>query len=447
VQAQAAFGGSSAQNAEKNKYLRLATFRAARTDWWAYSAASCVVVAGPIAGFSQEERQALEGYLRSGGNLALLEDQIADKDFLAAYRKGVLDSAPIKVGRGRLVRLQSAASKIQIPEITPRTFARFGIVMAPSGEQSMGSTLLRRTGVWFKFPRLRWLMIWLAIYLLIVGPINFAILRRLKRMEWGWTTMCVLAALFAAGFYLSGSARRPKNYTVDTATIYWMDGRSPVALEDVGVRVSAPERGDVRLAVKDDVVVIPGALRSADEPEVEIGASMLNKARLLQGWNMELGSATVVQLPMLRWSLEDLSFQGFHRFAGTVHWTSQTKLKNETGVAFREAMLFDFSANRQYLLPAMAPAQEIDLAEVKFADIWTPERQPNNYFARPYYFAGSDTIPPFSIAEVPYEGFQILDSGQMFAGLSDTPVPGADLTPAAVHRSTTALTLIYLGDR
>jgi hypothetical protein len=447
VQAQVAFGGSSAQNAEKNKYLRLATFREARADWWAYSAASCVVLAGPIAGFSQQERQALEGYLRSGGILALLEDQVADKDFLAAYRTGVLDSAPIKVGRGRLVRLQSIASKIPIPEVTPRTFARFGIVMAPTGEQSMGGTLLRRTGVWFKFPRLRWLIIWLAIYLLIVGPINFAILRWFKRMEWGWTTMCVLAALFAAGFYLSGSARRPKNYTLDTASIYWMDGRSPVALEDVGVRVSAPERGDVRLAVNDDVVVIPGARRSADEPEVEIGASMLNKARLLQGWNMEVGSATVVRMPMLRWSLEDLSFQGFHRFAGTVRWTSQTKLKNETGVAFREAMLFDFSANKQYLLPAIAPGEEIDLARMKIADIWTREHVPNNHFGIPFDFTRTDIIPPFSVAEVPYSGLQLLNRGQMFAGLSDTPVPGADLTPAAVHRSTTALTLVYLGDR
>jgi hypothetical protein len=447
VQAQIAFGGSSAQNAEKNKYLRLATFREARADWWAYRAASCVVLAAPIAGFSQGERDALEGYLRSGGVLALLEDQVADKDFLAAYRTGTLDSAPIKVGRGRLIRLQSVGSKIAIPEAARRTFARFGLEVSPSGEQSMGDALLQRTGVWFRFPRLRWLIAWLAIYLLIVGPINFAILRWLKKLEWGWTTMCVLAALFAAGFYLSGSARRPRNYTVDNATIYWMDGRSPVALEDMGVRVSAPARGDVRLAVNDDVVVIPGAARAEDEPEVEVGADMLSKARLLQGWNMEIGSPTLVQMPMLRWSFEDLSFEGFHRFPGTVHWTSPTKLRNETGVAFRQAMLFDFSANRQYLLPAMGPGQEIDLAEMKFGDIWTPDRQPNVQFATRNDFAKPDTIPPFSVAEVPYGGFQILNTGQMFAGLSDEPVPDVDLEPAAVHRSATALTLLYLGDR
>jgi hypothetical protein len=447
VQAQVAFGGSSAENAEKNKYLRLATFREPRADWWAYSAASCVVLAGPLAGFSQGERQALEGYLRSGGILALLEDQVADKDFLGAYRHGDAGSAPIQVGRGKLVRLQSVGSRIQIPDVTGRTFGRFRLVVAPSGEQSMGGVLLRRTGVSFQFPRLRWLIIWLAIYLLMVAPINFAILRRLKRLEWGWTTMCVLAALFAAGCYLSAAARRPQNYTVDNATIYWMDGRSPVALEDVGVRVSAPSRGDVRLAVNDEVVVLPGALRSADEPEVEIGADMLNKARILQGWNIGMGLSTVVQLPMLRWSFEDLSFQGFHRFPGTVHWTSQTKLKNETGGAFREAMLFDFSANKQYVLPSMAPGQEVDLAEMKFADIWTPQREPNVQFPRQFNFTRTDTVTPFSAAEVPYSGFQIMNVGKMFAGLADEPVPGTELRPAAVRRSATVLTLVYLGDR
>ncbi|MGD0426109.1 MAG: hypothetical protein ABSC10_05255 [Candidatus Acidiferrales bacterium] len=450
VQAQIAFGGSSEANAEINKNRRLATFREPRADWWAYGAAQCVVLAGPIAGFSQAERQALEGYLRSGGVLALVEDQLGDKDFLAAYRHGDLDSVAIRVGRGQLVRLPNVGSVLRIPELPALSSwagGRFAFMAALAAGQQTGEALLRRTGVWFNFPRLRWLIIWLAIYVVVIGPINFFILRRLKRMEWGWATMCALAALFAAGFYLSGAARRPKNYTLDNATIYWMDGRSPVALEDVAVRVSTPERGDVRLAVNDDVVAIPGTLRSADEPEVEIGASMLNKARSLQGWNMDLGSPTVVQMPMLRWSFEDLGFQGFHSFAGTVHWTSQTKLKNETGMAFREAMLFDFSANKQYALSAIAPGEEIDLAGMKFADIWTPEHAPNNRFGIRIDSTRTDIIPPFSVAEVPYSGFQILNSGQMFAGLSDTPVSGTELEPAAVHRSATALTLVYLGER
>ena len=56
VEARVAFGGSGTENAEKNKNMRLATFRGARADWWAYGAARCVALAGPIAGFSQGER-------------------------------------------------------------------------------------------------------------------------------------------------------------------------------------------------------------------------------------------------------------------------------------------------------------------------------------------------------------------------------------------------------
>jgi hypothetical protein len=79
---------------------------------------------------------------------------------------------------------------------------------------------------------------------------------------------------------------------------------------------------------------------------------------------------------------------------------------------------------------------------MKFADVWTYERKPNNQFETFFDFPRTYSIPPFSVAEVPYSGFQIPSIGQTFAGLSDGPVPGADLRPVAVHRSATALTLV-----
>jgi hypothetical protein len=130
---------------------------------------------------------------------------------------------------------------------------------------------------------------------------------------------------------------------------------------------------------------------------------------------------------------------------GALDVADETEERN--GVAFRQAMVFDFSANKQYQLPAVAPGQEIDLAEMKFGEIWMPDRRPNAQFAAPYDFTRPETIPPFSVAEVPYDGFQILNTGQMFAGLSDEPLPGADVEPAAVDRSAISLTLVYLGDR
>src|SRR5579859_4738278 len=44
----------------------------------------------------------------------------------------------------------------------------------------------------------------LALYILVVGPINYLVLSRLKRRELAWVTVPVLVVVFSAGAYLSG---------------------------------------------------------------------------------------------------------------------------------------------------------------------------------------------------------------------------------------------------
>lgn len=46
---------------------------------------------------------------------------------------------------------------------------------------------------------------WLGLYILILGPLNYLVLRRLKRQEWAWVTIPVLVVLFTVAAYVSGS--------------------------------------------------------------------------------------------------------------------------------------------------------------------------------------------------------------------------------------------------
>jgi hypothetical protein len=456
VQSQIAFGENGSARSQMDSNLRLTTFRDARAEWWEYAPAKTVVLAGPISGFSNGELDALEKFTRDGGTLYLLEEETADKDFLGAYRQGAANPVVIRVGRGRLFRVRSAGSQ------------DFGRILAPDRRifhqspllPSQGTTvpLLNRIGVAFSFPRLRWLTIWLTIYLLVVGPLNFAILRRMKRLEWGWASVCVLAALFTGSFYFSGSARRPKNYTIDNATIYSLDDRSPVAVEHVGLRTTAPERADIQISVNDDVLVAPygGAQSGPSQGEqgVDIGAAMTDQARIQQGWDLGLGPPVIIRTPMLRWSFQDWYFEGFHKFPGTVHWTAAGKLKNETGVSFREAAYFDFTANRQYLFSQVAAGQEIDLAGASVSEIWVRTQLPNNqnqevlrYQEQQFRSEISGRNLPFSLAELPSWAIQIPKAGQVFAGVSDEPVPAAELQPSGAHRAATAVTVVYLGEK
>jgi len=382
-----------------------------------------------------------------------LEEETADKDFLTAYRQGATNPVATQVGRGHLLRVRSAASqdlgRLFGSGIDGRIMRQVPLMPL----QDSADPFLVRVGVAFSFPRLRWLTIWLTIYLLVVGPLNFAILRRMKRLEWGWASVCVLAALFTVGFYLSGSARRPKHYTLDNATIYSLDDRSPVAVENVGLRATAPRWGDVQIFVNDDVVVVPsGRVRyeqsqGEGEQGVDIGAAMTDKARIQKGWDLELGTPVILRTPMLRWSFQDWDFEGFRKFPGTVHWTAAGKLKNDTGMSFREAVYFDFTANEQYVFRRVAAGQEIDLTDASVFDIWERIKMPNGQFQETLHLKTSHEDGSFSITELPSWSYQIPKMAQVFAGVSGEPVPDAELQPSGVDRSAMALTVVYLGEK
>ncbi|MGA7625657.1 MAG: hypothetical protein WB630_08545 [Candidatus Acidiferrales bacterium] len=447
---QLSYGNNEKGNVVRNGNLHVVTFREPEKNWWSYTPARAVVFAAPISGLSSGERQAIENYLRCGGVLILVEDEIADSDFLTAYRHDPPKQDAILVGRGHLYRLQNLASKQLAQLFSTSPLARLGLLF---DSVYMSSPLLGRTGISFTFPRLRWLITWLAIYLVVVGPLNFFLLRRMKRLEWGWITVCILAAVFAIGFFLFGSARRPRNYTLDNATVYWMDSRSPISVANVGLRVSAPQRGDVSISLgQEDLVVSPSALRPGNSSDVDIGAMMTDKIRTELGWDVRVGPPIAVTWPMLRWSTQDFNFEGFHTFSGTVHWISPRRLKNDSGLTFREAIYLDYPENKQYLFSYVADGQEIDLATSASTRIYLSNRTAGDP-VRNLTWAGSGGNKSggrFSVAEIPYSTFQIGGYGPpfpVFAGLSDAPVPDVQVQVPATHRSQLALTLVYMDEK
>jgi hypothetical protein len=55
-------------------------------------------------------------------------------------------------------------------------------------------------------PPIGGLLLLLRRYILLIGPVNYLVLRRLDRREWAWVTMPILIVVFAAG--RTGSAPR-----------------------------------------------------------------------------------------------------------------------------------------------------------------------------------------------------------------------------------------------
>ncbi len=59
----------------------------------------------------------------------------------------------------------------------------------------------------------------LLLYILVVGPLNYVILRRLDRREWAYLTIPVLVLLFSGGAYVYGTVGRGGSATVSELSI------------------------------------------------------------------------------------------------------------------------------------------------------------------------------------------------------------------------------------
>ncbi len=423
AQSQIQFSGTIEDRVDKNRQITFEIVRDPREHWWAYAPASAVVLATPIAALTAEQRDALEEFLRRGGHLILMEHEIADANFLSAYRQGKAPPNGERVGKGMLFRLSEPGGS-QLGD----AFAGPNLKLLLAQNQRFGLTgnqtawYFSRFIAPFDFPRLRWVLIWLAVYTIILGPINFAVLRRMHRLEYGWISMCVLAFVFAAGFYVSSASRRPKDFALDNLAVYYMDGKSPLAAADYELRVSAPDRRNVSVSVADPAV-FTYFTPTSDEANSQIWSAMnQQRARLAPEFDIHLGPPSQMVLSLLKWSFQDLTMQGLHQFPGTVHLIAPNRLRNDTGQQFSEAVYIDRSANSIYALPPVASGQEIQLDTITPVPFQVRD-------ASGQFFPGDSG--KLSLQELAVRGaLGLASQARAFAGFSDGPALPVDLDVA-----------------
>ena len=421
AQSQIQFSGSIEERADKNRQTAFETVDDPRDHWWAYSAGSAIVLAKPTAAFTPAQRAALEGFVRGGGRLVLLEEEIADPTFLSAYRQGPAPPHGERVGKGTLFRV-SGLSADQLGDVFVGQNLQ-GILVETYTWRNSNQTgwLSRRFATSFDFPRLRWILIWLAVYIVMIGVLNFAVLRRLRRLEFGWISVCGLALLFAAGFYFSSASRHPKSFRLDNLATYYLDSRSPLAGAEYNLRISAPERRDVLVSVADPAVFTTSNF-AADEANSQIWAEM-NRQRTQERrrYDIRLGQSQI-ELPMLKWSFDDLDLEGLHEFSGAVHFVAPNRLRNDTGQRFDEAVYLDYNTNALYALPALALGGEIQLDTITPEPIYTKDGT-LQAGALPNRDSSKQPLQELAIAVA----FPFVRGGRVFVGLSDGPALPVEL--------------------
>nr|MBA3336651.1 hypothetical protein [Chloroflexia bacterium] len=204
----------------------------------------------------------------------------------------------------------------------------------------------------------------LGIYILAVAPLNYFILKRLRRLSWSWVTTLGLVLLFAAASYGIGQAIRGNEVIINRITIVRDGGGADPATARTYVALFSPSKSNYQVRVggeRADQVLLSAMPTSSDpwSPLARLGGG----GTVVQG-----GAAGVRDFGVAQWASRffmaehqpasppsvsaDLRFEG-DMLRGTV--------RNDAAAPLQDAYLF--LGSQTFPLGNLAPGQEIAIAE------------------------------------------------------------------------------------
>lgn len=95
----------------------------------------------------------------------------------------------------------------------------------------------------------------LALYIVLIGPINYLVLRRIDRREWAWVTMPVLVLVFGVGTYVVGMGLKGTDVIVDQLAIVRAAAGTDRGLAQAYVGIFSPNRQTFDVRVGDDALL------------------------------------------------------------------------------------------------------------------------------------------------------------------------------------------------
>jgi hypothetical protein len=200
--------------------------------------------ADDLAELDERQRDVLYAWVSLGGVL-MLDDAAAAGDLPDAWQPGPMGHAWADLGEIRLTdgqALSGAWDEIIQPTVigTPAAMGSTEMMVDPQQD------LARRAGL--DLPSITPLVLGIAVYAILLGPIVYFVLRRLRRLTLGWFVIPVVAVLTAGGVAVAGGGAL-RNGNPATATFLQDSAAGGYAMSNVLTFSDSGGRADVELPV------------------------------------------------------------------------------------------------------------------------------------------------------------------------------------------------------
>lgn len=217
------------------------------------TAVSYVVAAdGTLVDKSDDERGALLRWIRSGGTLIASQRDVTSlgDEFASGFvDETALESGRIVVGDVRALAL-GGWDRVFID--TPSVGTVVSYIDQNFGSLDAAAAAARPLSV----PALPWLVSGIALFVLLVGPVNFFVLRRTGKPELAWVTIPAASVIFFIAFLVVGQQSVEAEVYASAVALYQTEGG---IVGDGAVIVSAKAGRTVTLESSSQWAVAPSA--------------------------------------------------------------------------------------------------------------------------------------------------------------------------------------------
>ena len=228
----------------------------------------------------------------------------------------------------------------------------------------------------------------LGAYILLIGPINYLVLRRLDRREWAWVTMPALIIAFAAGAYGFGSLLRGSELIVNEVAIVRGAPGATDGTAQVYLGIFSPSRGTYQLRVPGGALLsapVSGDFFGGDSTAASLDILQGDPARIRDlgvgfGSLRTVRAETAVQVPLVQ---ADLRLDD-GRLKGTVtNASAETLLKPAVVLGGTVATLKD-------LAPGESATVDVAMANEQFGQQLSEKIVGPAFFGDPDQQQGED---------------------------------------------------------
>jgi len=276
-----------------------------------------------------------------------------------------------------------------------------------------------------RLPDVAQLAIFLGLYIALIGPVNYVVLRLIKRQSLAWFTIPLIVTGFTTVYILTGASLRGTQAIINRMAIVQVWENTTRGQVDAIIGVAVPRRGTYSLSIGDNYTLRPlndtesaGLISGRATTIYEVGGYEARNLFVDAGTTAAFGSSGFTDVLPLEGEARIMLSPGSSAVVsptpGAIGVTISGRVKNTTNQVLYYTQVIAHGG--AYTLGTLNPGDETTFSFPMNADLSPPASLGSNIWASAYFRAGRYNNTPSNITVRQIMGMRYLGYRDPFGG-------------------------------